>query len=682
MSISSLGIGSGIDLEGMVQMLMQVEARPLQMIANKNQSFQTKLSAYSMVQSAVANFQGTVRGLANISQYQRTTAGSTQPDLATISAGSTASNGSYNLSVSQLAQSQRLVAGGVASDKEEIGTGKFTITFGQITGGTFNEDTGLYQSTDTDDGPSNPSFVIAGAAAATITITNDNNSLIGIRDAINAAGIGVTATIVNDGTDKPFRLTLTNAATGEKSSMQIVVDGDRGLEDLLSYDPGTAQNMTQTAMARNAEFTLDGIRISKATNTVTDVLEGVTITLRGVSSDKASTTTLSVNRDTGAAARAVEELVKAYNDLNNTLKELTSFDPETRQASVLTGDSAVRSIQTAMRRVLSQSITGGIDGFRTLADVGVTMNKDGVLEIDSSRLNAAIDKDFNAFVAMFAEGGMSSNPAITFASAAGNTKTGSFEVEITQVATKGHYALEIDSGALDLSGTSDADRSMLITLNGVSRTITLSEKSYSESELATELQTQINNAFTGAGLNVTAEDGVLKLTSDAYGSATTINITPTGGMGDVLSNGTFTQGLDVAGTINGIVGVGSGQTLTGAANSETDGLKLTITGEESGIRGTVSFTKGYAYQFQMMADELLNENGTIRSHIDGMNRNIEQTQKEFATIEARIERTEKAYRRQFVALDVLLAKLNQQSAYLTTQLQAISGLWQTSSSKK
>ena len=692
MSISSLGVGSGLDLEGMVQMLMQVESRPLQMIATKHQSAQTKLSAYGMVQSAVANFQGTVKDLANITQYHKTSAGSSASDLATISANSSASNGSYRLMVNQLAQSQRLVAAGVESDKAALGAGKIVINFGEITGGVFNEATGLYDSTTIDGDPSNPSFVSGGNPPLTIDIKAENSSLADIRDAINAANAGLTATIVNDGSGNPFRLTISNSATGAKSSMQITVETEddvpNDLKKLLTYDPGSddpdfAQNMTQTQQALNSEFTLDGIRISKASNTVTDVIEGVTISLRAVSKDKDNTTTLSISRDTSAASKAAEDLVKAYNELSNTLKELTFFDTETKTGSILTGDSAVRQIQTALRNVFTQSMAGGPDGYRTLGDVGITFGKDGILEIDSSKLGAALAKDFDAFVGLFAEGGLSSNPAITFADAGAGTATGTFDVEITQVATKGSYSYTLASGqnALDMTGKSAADRTIQVTVNGVVQSVTLDESNYSATQLAAEMQSKINSAFTDAGVTVTAEGGVLKVTSGAFGSTSKVHLNATG-LTDMLTDGTAVDGQDVAGTINGVAAVGNGQTLTGATGSAASGLKLTITGEENGIKGTVSFTKGFAFQFAQVADSMLGSGGTIQSRIDGLNTTLARNEKDYARMQERIDRVEQAYRRQFVALDVLLARLNQQSAYMTTQLQALSGLWQTSGQSK
>lgn len=662
MAISSLGVGSGLNLSDTLSQLMEVEKVPLQRLATKQQSYQTKLSAYSMVQSALSTFESAVSGLSSISKYQKTTATSSNEDIVTISAGSRAANGTYSLKVDQLAQSQKLVANGVADRKAAIGSGKITIDFGEYL---------------TADG--SVSFKSNSSGVKTIDIEDGSNTLEGIRDAINAAGIGVTASIINDGSDTPYRLALTNSATGKTQAMRITVDGDDALSDLLTYDPGStavdkSKQMTQTQAAQNAEFWLDGIKISKGSNSVSDAIDGVTLKL--AQADKDKTVNLTVSRDNSEAKKAVEELVKAYNDLTTTLKDMTAYNADEKTASVLTGDSAVRSIQTALKGMLSQSIAGGEQGYRMLADVGVTPNKEGLLEIDSSKLDEALEKNFDAFTAMFAEGGLSTNSSITFEGAEDYAKTGSFDVEVTQVATQGTYSFNLGDKKLNLTGTDAAARTMQVTVDGVTKSITLSEKNYANNkELASEIQSRINTAFKDTDARVSAEwddeKSAFVITSSSWGSNSTVKISETGGL---FTNKVEEAGKDVEGTINGVAAIGKGQTLTGAAGSDAYGIKLKVTGDERNIRGTVSFTQGFAYQFTQLAKSLQGENSAIQSRIDGMNKSIAQVEKEYATYEERIARTEEMYRTKFTNLDVLLAQLQSTSNYLTTQLASLSNL--------
>lgn len=663
MAISSLGVGSGLDLSDTLSQLMEVEKVPLQRLATKQQSYQTKLSAYSMVQSALSTFESAVSGLSSISKYQKTTATSSNEDIVTISAGSRAANGTYSLKVDQLAQSQKLVANGVADRKAAIGSGKITIDFGEYL--------------TADDG--SVSFKSNSSGVKTIDIEDGSNTLEGIRDAINAAGIGVTASIINDGSDTPYRLALTNSATGKTQAMRITVDGDDALSDLLTYDPGStavdeSKQMTQTQAAQNAEFWLDGIKISKGSNSVSDAIDGVTLKL--AQADKDKTVNLTVSRDNSEAKKAVEELVKAYNDLTTTLKDITAYNADEKTASVLTGDSAVRSIQTALKGMLSQSIAGGEQGYRMLADVGVTPNKEGLLEIDSSKLDEALEKNFDAFTAMFAEGGLSTNSSITFEGAEDYAKTGSFDVEVTQVATQGTYSFNLGDKGLNLTGTDAAARTMQVTVDGVTKSITLSEKNYANNkELASEIQSRINTAFKDTDARVSAEwddeKSAFVITSSSWGSNSTVKISETGGL---FTNKVEEAGKDVEGTINGVAAIGKGQTLTGAVGSDAYGIKLKVTGDESNIRGTVSFTQGFAYQFTQLAKSLQGENSAIQSRIDGMNKSIAQVEKEYSNYEERIARTEEMYRTKFTNLDVLLAQLQSTSNYLTTQLASLSNL--------
>lgn len=681
-TITSLGVGSGLDLEGILNSLVEVESQKLTTIAKKQSSYETKLSAYSMVQSALSTFQSSVKSASNIDNYLKTTASSSNEDIATISSSGKAANGTYSMTVNQLATSQKLAANGVADHTVLLGKGTITIDFGEIVGGTLTD--GKYTGA---------TFESNNKGVKTIEIDESNGTLEGIRDAINAASIGVTATIINDGdADNPYRLVLSNSATGKEQSMKITVDGDDALKQLLTYDPAAApdavldpanpdstiQGMEQTQAAQNAEFILDGIKISRATNSASDVIDGVTLKLAKADPDE--TLTLNVSKDTGQAKSKVEELVKAYNDLVTTLKDLTSYNAEEKTASVLTGDSAVRSIQSSLKSMLSTTLSGSKQGYRMLSDVGIAVNKDGLLEIDSSKLGEALDNDFEAFATMFAEGGLSSNSAITFESAKDYAKTGTFDVEVTQVATTGSFTFNLGTQGLKFEGKSATDRTMQVSLNGASKSITLDEKNYqSNDEFAFALQSKINSAFSSMDASVSveydADASKFVVKSGLFGSDSVVKLTDSG---DILINEDPETGKDVAGTINGVEAIGTGQKLTGASGSDAYGITIKVTGEDN-VSGTVSFTQGFAYQFSNLAENLLSDDSAIQSRIEGMNESIKRAQKDYTNMQERIEAREALYRQQFTSLDLLVANMNATSSYLTQQLASISNLWNTKS---
>src|SRR5690606_10619710 len=251
--------------------------------------------------------------------------------------------GNYRVNVTQLAQEQILTSGGHTSRTAQIGSGQTTtisFQFGKISGGTLTD--GKYTgATFTQDGDEE---------SGTVTIDSSNNSLQGIRDAINAADLGVTATLISDGSDTPEHLVITSNKTGETSSMKISVDGDPALQALLGYDPAGTQNLTQTSIAQNAKLTVNGIAITSDTNDVTDAIQGMTLDLK-----KVGETTLSASVNRSAVKDSINAFVKAYNDLNSQIDTLTAYDPETKKGGLLVGDGTTRTIQESIRRTLTSS---------------------------------------------------------------------------------------------------------------------------------------------------------------------------------------------------------------------------------------------------------------------------------------------------------------------------------------
>ncbi|MFA7282716.1 MAG: flagellar filament capping protein FliD, partial [Sterolibacterium sp.] len=231
----------------------------------------------------------------------------------------------------------------------------------------------------------------SGSSIRTVTIDSSSTSLGDIRDAINAASIGVTATIVSDGSAAPYRLVLTSTS-GIANSLKISVTGDQALSDLLAHDPGVAsgQNLSETISAQNAEIKVNGISASMSSNSITDVIHGVTLNLLQKTT---STTTVTVARDTSSIKTALDAFVKAYNDIAKPLKDLSTYDVATKTAPVLNGDSAVLAIQGQMRSVIGATISGTTGSFKALSQIGVSFQKDGSLTVDATKLQSAIDSN-------------------------------------------------------------------------------------------------------------------------------------------------------------------------------------------------------------------------------------------------------------------------------------------------
>ena len=683
MAITSTGLGSGLDINGIVSKLMSVESQPLQQLATKEANYQAKLAAYGQVKSALSAFQSAVSSLQSASTFQSLAATSADTAVYTASATSTAVPGNYSIEVTQLAKSEKLASGAFNTVNDVVGTGTLSFQFG------------------TDDGAGG--FTVNSAKATqSVTIDSSNDTLSGVRDAINAANIGVSATIINDGSG--YKLSLTSTATGASNSLKITVSGDGDSNDTdnaglsqLAYDPaggvGSGKNLTQTVAAQDAMLNVDGINgISKSSNTVTDVIQGVTLNLVNQSASGVSTP-LAVTNNTGSVQTAVQNFVKAYNDLNTTLSNITAYDPKTKQSAILQGDSSILSLQRQLRSLVTSNINGLTGNYKLLSDIGVSFQLDGTLALDSSKLQTALNSSFKDVAGIFAVLGTTSDSLVSYESASDNTKPGSYAVTVSQLATHGYRDGAATTALANSAGTfatplviDSTNDTLALKIDGVqSGTITLRQGSYTTAAaLTAEIQSEINgdSALQGAGSSVTVSfdnaAATLHITSDRYGSASTVEITSVGTATTAslgLSAGTSTAaGVDVTGTINGTAASGSGQYLTGATGDKAEGLKLLIAGGSIGERGTVDYSLGYAYQIDKFVGTALGTSGVISSRTDGINSSITDIGKQRDALNLRLADIQKRYLAEFNAMDALVAQMRTTSDFLTQQLASISSL--------
>ena len=666
MGISSPGVGSNLDVNGIVSKLMQIESQPLQNLAKKEASYQSRLSAYGNISSALNNFQASLSGLSTPALFKGLSAVPADAAIFTATASGNAVPGTYNVNVSQLAQAHTLSSTGQLSTSASIGSGATTtlsFQFGTISSGTLTD--GMYAGA---------SFAQdAARATGSVTIDSSNNSLQGIRDAVNAANLGVTATIVADGSATPQHLVFTSAAGGVSSSMKITVSGEAALQNLLAYDPAATQNMAQRTAAQSTLLSVNGIAISSNTNSVTDAIQGVTLSV-----SKTGSSALTVSRNTAAIQSAATGFVKAYNDLNTTLTNLTAYDPATRRAGPLIGDGTVQAIQAQLRKTLSESLTGLNSSLMTLPQIGITFQKDGSLALDATKFTAALTSNAEAIGGLFATAGKTADSLMTFSSSATTTKAGTYPVSITSLATRASVIGDTD---LRVANTViSANTSMSVSLDGSSATVALTAGSYTAAQLAALVQSAINgtSAFATVGSAVSATidaDGFMKVTSNRYGSVSKVSLGSVTGspVASLLGAAPVTQaGTDVAGTIGGMAATGSGQYLHAAIGSAAEGLKLHITGGFPGARGNVDFSQGYADRLARLVEGFIGSKGLIPGSTDGLNRSVKDTGKAREALQARLGDIEKRYRAQFTALDVAIGRMSTTSSFLGQQLASIS----------
>ncbi|PMR77691.1 flagellar filament capping protein FliD [Billgrantia endophytica] len=368
-TITSLGIGSGLDLNGLLDQLNAAERKKLEPIKLQQQSHQAKISAYGTLQGALSSFQTAAAKLNDPGFFQSVSSTVTGSGVK-AAASADAPPGRYDVNVEALARSQSIATGGFAGDAT-FG-GELTMTVGM------------------------------GDEARELTIDLDEgSSLADLRDAINAEKGGVTASIVNDGNpDSPYRLVLTANETGTNAAVQSVsLGGENGFSFGFDAEGNATGSMTQTVAAQNARLEVNGIAITSQSNQVKGAIQGVTLDLSETTAD-GSTTTVTVERNTLAIREAVSDFVKAYNEVRATINGLTSFNAETGDAGELLGDSTLRTIENRMRSTLSGGVAEG--EFRMLSDIGITLQRDGKLKLDEEKLSGIVASEPEALAAFFA----------------------------------------------------------------------------------------------------------------------------------------------------------------------------------------------------------------------------------------------------------------------------------------
>lgn len=369
------GLGSGMDVRAMVDALVNAEKAPKEsQLSRLESTTKTKVSALGQFRSALSSFETALKNLNSASLYQQRSTVSADESIFTVTAGSKAVAGSYDVKVFELAQGSKVSLAGVDSAETVIGTGTLNIQVGD-------------QSLE-------------------VEIGEGKGTLAGIRDAINAAGKeqGLSATIVNDpnGTGGS-RLILSSTATGAGNDITVTASANTSGDLALLEFPASASAPTDDRAPRvitaatDARLSIDGISISSATNTIENAIEGVSLTLQGAqSADEAGNikpVSLAIAEDLDAVKTSVTEFVGAYNKLVGTIGALTRVTPgsggdDQPSAGALVGDASVRSFINAVRSELSSPADGEL---RIVADLGITTERDGTLKLDSQKLDKILE---------------------------------------------------------------------------------------------------------------------------------------------------------------------------------------------------------------------------------------------------------------------------------------------------
>ena len=613
--ITVSGITSGLDVNQIVDDLVAAEGDPpTARLDFRELETEAEVSAMASLKSGLSAFRDAASPLSYASTFQSVSINSSDTDSVSATGSSIAKVGTHVVEVSQLAQAHGLASKALPSVTDSVGQGTLNFRFG------------------TYDSSGNTFTANENKTAQSIVIDSANDSLQGIREAVNGAGIGVQASIVNDGSG--YRLVFRSDDTGAVNGLEITVSGDgdgQNLDDAglsqLAYDPtaagvGSGKNLSQTVAAQDANFSVDGIAITKSSNTTTDVIEGVTLTLAATTT---GATTLNVQRDTSTLRSSIDAFIGAFNDLSGIVNELGDYDADGGTAGILTGDSMLRNLEMQLRSTIGSPGVGLTGTVQTLADIGITTAADGSLSIsDEASLSSALANDPEAVAALFSVVGRNDDPLINFISSTDNSKAGNYGVVVSTLATQGDYR----SGTVTSFVVNADNDQFSLTVDGAqSATISLTQQTYaSGAALAAEIQAKINAdaVFNAAGARVSVEyaGGTFQIRSQSFGSNSSVTVTSAdtnagATLGISTSTGTSTTGIDVAGTIGGVTAIGAGRVLTGTGDAS--GLAIEVLGGATGSRVGISFARGFADTLIDTLDAYLADDGTLSEREDSLN---------------------------------------------------------------
>lgn len=369
------GLVTGIDTNSLISQLMQLARQPEVLLQQKASTMQSQINVYNQINGLLSSFESVAAGMNTQSTFQGMTASVGDSTVLSATASSSATVGSHTIAVTTLAKNQRQV-----TDQGYVDPTYLNFNSGTIT-------------------------ISGGASPVTVNIAEGQNSLNGIAAAINSSGANVTASVINDGSANPYRLVI----TGNDSTTNYTVDFS-GLTTAPASPTGaayTTPTITQSGpayqAATQASFTVDGISVTKSSNTVSDVIPGVTFTLL---KEGGASSSLTIGNDTTAVTNKINSFIGAYNSVMSLINQQSTYNATTKQGGVLLGDQTLQSVKQQLQSLLTTAVSGATGSYTTLAQIGISTNyQDGTLTLDSSQLSTALSTDFNGVVDLFTHNG-------------------------------------------------------------------------------------------------------------------------------------------------------------------------------------------------------------------------------------------------------------------------------------
>ncbi len=363
MGIGVSGLVSGLDTDSIISQLMSLERRPILLLQNKEADYQAKITAVGVVKSALSDLQTAVSSLKSSGSFTSYDASSSDSDSLEVSLDGDAQPGEYNITVNSLASAQHVRGAAFSASDDEVGTGTLTIQVGS-------------------------------GDAVDIEIDSSNNTLSGIANAINDADAGVTAGVIYDGTS--YYLTLQGQETGADNTISVTMQDDDGNDTdnagLSSiYSDPAAQAMTETRAAANAVLTVNGIEnIQRDSNTFTDLVDGLSFTLKEADSSK--TISVTVTKNYNGLTQKLNDFIDKYNSAIDTINNQTAYNGGGSSSGKLIGDSSISRIARSLSGMIYETVSGIDSSVNSLSKLGIEVDDNGHLSLDTDTLNTAMEE--------------------------------------------------------------------------------------------------------------------------------------------------------------------------------------------------------------------------------------------------------------------------------------------------
>ena len=641
------GIASGLDTSDIVAQLMKLERQPVVRLEQRQAELQTTRDAWGQLNTRLSSLRSATDQLRRTDRFaDLTKVTSSDPDAVAVSRGTGRVDASQlSFTVEQLAtRMQRSSADRFSGLDAELSGRTLSIT--DASGVTHDLTAGL--------GP--------------------QATLGDLVDAVNDANIGVRASALQVAPGE-FQLVLTAQDTGVAGGFEVSSG---------NWDSGFG--ITQEA--RDAHLKVGGIDVFRSTNTIDDLVEGATITLQRTTD---TPVTVSAQRDIDGAVKAVTGFVEELNKTIGSIRELTSYDPETKKAGPLQGQFAASQLAFSLRSAITAPIAGksGIDALAST--IGLSVDRNGTVQVDEAKLRQAFTDDFEGTAARFARTGSSTDTDI--APQVGGTRTteaGTYGVEVTRAAT----VARVTGATYAPPGEGQPKTFMVRSPSGSLVAVEIDTSSQTASQAAQRIQSALEQAGV-TGLVAGVEDlgggaEALTLSSTGYGASTTFEVYEVDNLVDRnrVDGGTVFglesaagerhAGTDVEGTIDGQAATGSGRTLT-ATTGPAEGLSVFTVGglripEGEPRSFDVSFWHGIGGAMDSQLARAEGSTGSIARARGGIDSQISLFQSRIEQFEQRLESREITLRRQFVALETAMDRFNSQSTWLAGQLDQLTAI--------